>query len=342
MHDSYKELAGRASRLKDRITEITFELAEAESAVEYMQKALDVEAPPEYADVESLYRAAGIELPGLALRRFEDVEAFQASVTANRHGYLRDQIDEMRQRRDQLSADLAKRSAERTEILKTLDGKGAFEDLIRLRETLGVNISRAETLRSKLHHAAALENNETQMKAEAAELELKLRQNYEKDEDNIKRATVLVDRAIAKLYDDRTGNLIIEASRSGPKFRIDIEGGGNKGGIDMMKIFCFDTTLLRIAFDRFKPGPQLLVHDSHLFDGVDSRQVAQALVYGKDVADEIGGQYIVTLNSDEFNSANASSDLPLDDFVNSVKLADDETGGLFGYRFDLKPPAAKR
>ncbi|OJF99404.1 hypothetical protein AX760_13030 [Pararhizobium antarcticum] len=339
VHDSYKELAGQASRLRDRVTEVTFELAEADSAVEYMKKSFDAEAPPAYADVETLYRAAGIELPSVALRRFEDVEAFQASVTANRQSYLRDQIDETKRHRDQSAADLVKFSGERTEILKKLDGKGAFEDLIRLREAFGENVSRAETLRSKLQHAAALENNITQMKAEAAELELKLQQNYEQNEDKIKRATVLVDKAISKLYDDRTGNLIIESSRSGPKFRIDIQGGGNKGGIDMMKIFCFDTMLLRIAFERFKPSLQFLVHDSHLFDGVDSRQVAQALVYGKAVADEIGGQYIVTLNSDEFHSANASSDLPLDEFVNTVKLADDETGGLFGYRFDLKKAA---
>jgi uncharacterized protein YydD (DUF2326 family) len=341
VHDSYKELARKASDLKDRITSITFELAEAESSVEYLKKALETEAPPAYTDLKALYHAAGIELPGVALRRFEDVEEFRNSITTNRLGYLQKEIDETISHRDELSNDLAKLSAERSDILITLDGKGAFEDLIALREALGEQVSRAETLRSKLQHAGALENNQTQMKAEAAELELKLLQNYEQDEEKIKRATVLVDRAIRELYDDRNGNLIIEASRTGPKFSIDIQGGGNKGGIDMMKIFCFDTMLLNISFDHFKPGPQFLIHDSHLFDGVDSRQVAQALVYGKNVADRIGGQYIVTLNSDEFESANAVSDMPLGEFVNPVTLTDDEAGGLFGYRFDLNQSAQR-
>lgn len=214
--------------------------------------------------------------------------------------------------------------------------KGAFEDLIRLREQFGELVSRAETLRSKLQHAATLENSKAQLKAEAADLELALQRSHEQAEGCIKRATVLVDHAITKLYDDRTGNLIIEASRTGPKFRIEIQGGGNKGGIDMMKLFCFDTALLRIAYDRFKPGPRMLVHDSHLFDGVDSRQVAQALVYGMAIADEVGGQYIVALNSDEFEKADLASDVRFKPYINQVKLTDDETGGLFGFRFDLE------
>lgn len=336
VHDSYRDLAARASALKDRMNELTFDLAEAESAVEYMRKSLNQERPPAYSDVEQLYKAAGIELPEVALRRFDDVKAFQESVTANRKGYLQAQIDETEARRNDTANELQEAGAERTSILKALDGKGAFEDLIRLREQVGELASRAETLRSKLQHVAALENSQAQLKAEGAELQLRLQQNYEEDEDAIKRATVLVDQAITQLYDDRTGNLIVEASRSGPKFRIDIEGGGNKGGIDMMKIFCFDVALLQIAAERFRPGPRLLIHDSHLFDGVDSRQVAQALVHGNFIATEVGGQYIVALNSDELHNAVSESDAPLADFVNPMKLTDDEDGGLFGFRFDLE------
>ncbi|WP_311271307.1 ABC-three component system protein [Sphingobium sp. WCS2017Hpa-17] len=336
VHESYRELAAQASALKDRANEITFALAEAESAVDYITKALEQEIPPGYADVERLYAAAGVELPDVALRRFDEVKAFQASVATNRRLYLRQQIDEIVAQRDDLTVKLQDASDKRTRILQSLDGKGAFEDLIRLREQFGEMVSRAETLRSKLQHAATLENNKVQLKAEAADLELALQHSHEQAEDCIKRATVLVDHAIRKLYDDRTGNLIIEASRTGPKFRIEIQGGGNKGGIDMMKLFCFDAALLRIAYDRFKPGPGILVHDSHLFDGVDSRQVAQALVFGMAIAEEVGGQYIVALNSDEFDKADLASDVRFQPYVNSVKLTDDEAGGLFGFRFDLE------
>ncbi|MDP3489784.1 MAG: DUF2326 domain-containing protein [Phenylobacterium sp.] len=336
VHESYRELADRGSVLKDRASEITFALAEASSAVEYLSKSLAQESAPLYADIERLYAAAGIELPNVALRRFEDVKAFQASVAANRRQYLQQQVSEIKAQRQALEGELRDVAAERTTILQALDGKGAFEDLIRLHEKLAELVSRAEILRSKLQHAVALENNKTQLKAEAAELELKLQRSYESSEGAIKRATVLVDHAISTLYDDRTGNLIVEASQMGPKFRIDIQGGGNKGGIDNMKMFCFDTALLRIACERLAPGPRILVHDSHLFDGVDSRQVARALLYGHGVANEVDGQYIVALNSDDYEKAAAMSEASLASFVNDVRLADDEAGGLFGFRFDME------
>ena len=336
VHESYQQLARQAASLKDEISEVTLSLAETSAAIDYLTKSISQEGPADYTDVEALYRAAGVELPNVALRRFEDVKAFQASVAANRRHYLEEQISGLETQRQIFSASLATASAARTEILSALDGKGAFEDLIRLNEALAEQVARAELLRSKLQHAAVLENNRTQLKAEVADLELQLQQSLAASEDAIKRATVLVDHAITELYDDRTGNLIIEASRTGPQIRIDIQGGGNRGGIDMMKLFCFDTALLRIAYDRFSPGPLMLIHDSHLFDGVDSRQVSRAMAYGQRIADEIGGQYIVALNSDEFEKANAIAETSFRWKVNSVKLTDDETGGLFGFRFDLE------
>jgi uncharacterized protein YydD (DUF2326 family) len=46
-------------------------------------------------------------------------------------------------------------------------------------------------------------------------------------------------------------------------------------------------------------GPGFLIHDSHLYEPVDGRQFARALRIGAEYAEEIGIQYIVTLNSDE-------------------------------------------
>lgn len=132
VHDSYRELAHQAASLKDEISEATFSLAEANSAIDYLTKSLEQEGSADDANVEALYAAAGVELPNVALRRFEDVKAFQASVTANRRHYLEEQIAGLETQRQTSSSVLATASAARTEILCALDGKGAFEDLMRL------------------------------------------------------------------------------------------------------------------------------------------------------------------------------------------------------------------
>ena len=103
-------------------------------------------------------------------------------------------------------------------------------------------------------------------------------------------------------------------------------------GINSMQIFCFDMMLMKLCADR-GIGPGFLVHDSHLFDGVDERQIGKALQVGAATAERLGFQYIVTLNSDD-----APRDLPegfrLDEFILPVRLTDaTEDGGLFGFRF---------
>jgi uncharacterized protein YydD (DUF2326 family) len=98
-----------------------------------------------------------------------------------------------------------------------------------------------------------------------------------------------------------------------------------------MQIFCFDVMLTRLMAERGL-GPGFLVHDSHIFDPVDSRQVGSALQYASKMADDLGTQYIVTLNSDKQLEFPVSFDLA--PHLLSPKLTDAaETGGLFGLRF---------
>lgn len=84
-----------------------------------------------------------------------------------------------------------------------------------------------------------------------------------------------------------------------------------------------------------KNGPEFLIHDSHLFDGMDSRQVAKALEISARTAEKYKFQYIVTMNSDMVPSAEFSKDFHFNDYVLPVKLTDATVdGGLFGFRFD--------
>ena len=81
-------------------------------------------------------------------------------------------------------------------------------------------------------------------------------------------------------------------------------------------------------------SPGFLVHDSHLFDGVDERQVGKALAVGAELAEEHGFQYLVTMNTDAVPKE-VPAGFKLDDYALDVRLTDaSEGGGLFGFRFD--------
>lgn len=100
-----------------------------------------------------------------------------------------------------------------------------------------------------------------------------------------------------------------------------------------MQIFCFDMMLTLLSLRRGR-SPGFLVHDSHLFDGVDERQVGKALALGASLAEEHGFQYIVSLNTDDVPREVPSS-FNLEDYTLDTRLSDStEDGGLFGFRFD--------
>ncbi len=99
-----------------------------------------------------------------------------------------------------------------------------------------------------------------------------------------------------------------------------------------MGVFAFDV-LTSTILARNGRGTGFLVHDSHLFDGVDSRQIANALALGGRSANEEGFQYIVTLNSD-VKPNELPAGFSIDDYVLDVVLTDEsDSGRLFGVSF---------
>jgi uncharacterized protein YydD (DUF2326 family) len=82
-------------------------------------------------------------------------------------------------------------------------------------------------------------------------------------------------------------------------------------------------------------SPGFLIHDSHLFDGMDPRQRGKALKLGAELAQKHGFQYIVTINSDALDDPDVRSQFDPTAYILPTRLTDaTDDGGLFGFRFD--------
>jgi len=221
--------------------------------------------------------------------------------------------------------------AERREIIATLEGRGALEDFVRLQTNLATLEAQAAALRERFKAAELLEGQSTQLDIDRGNLKRRLQQDFHDRKLILDRAILIIAETITELYDDRSGRFVVEATENGPDFKISIEGDRG-GGISNMEIFCFDLTLFKIASQRFG-GTGFLIHDSHLFDGVDERQVARALILGQRAAGS--WQYIVTMNSDIFDRLPLPPEFYRSKTVLKTRLSDEtETGGLFGFRFE--------
>ncbi len=148
--ESYRELAAEVAQLKNKMSEATGELALIDETIAFLENTIKDEKPPAYAAVNSLYRAAGVELPDVALRRFDEVRNFQESVVSNRRRYLEEEIAEAQASRRSFETELADTDRRKAALLATLDGKGAFEDLMAIHEEFAAATNRAEILQNEI------------------------------------------------------------------------------------------------------------------------------------------------------------------------------------------------
>jgi len=151
--DTYREMSDRASAIRGEMLAIERNAVILKQALDHLEANYRDEQPPATTDVDRLYRAVGIELPTVAVRRFEEVKAFHESVVANRRKRLEEQIDSTRSELSDGEARSAALDSERSEILRFLEGSGAFEDFTALQEQLARLAVEASALRERFKAA---------------------------------------------------------------------------------------------------------------------------------------------------------------------------------------------
>lgn len=327
-YGAYEREAANADRRIREINDLNFL---DERLIADIESAIDSEAAPALPDVHRLYKDAGVSLPGVSLRRYEDVEKFHEAVVRNRRAHLQAELRDARER-------IRTRSAERAVLLSRLSdvrdllSKGlSLGDYRKLEsERVSAEAVVAE-LSNRLELANRFENLKVDMRSKKLDAERALRNVIVEQQEIILEAIKTFQEISAEIY-DKPAEFNIEITPSGPRFTIK-EPAIASEGVNNMQIFTFDLMLTRMAHksDRW---PGFLVHDSHLFDGVDGRQIGRALSTAKSTMDRIGGQYIVTMNSDDLEKTQRESSLNFEDDIIEPRLADDETGGLFGFRFE--------
>ena len=326
----YRELEIESSSLTRKLNKLSNDNTIDLYTIRDLECALASEIPPEHSDLQAVYKEAGIVLPELVKRRYEDVKSFHDSVIRNRKDYLSSELEAARLRMEQRDSEKARLDQRRGQILDILNTHGALEQFLKLQGELGRLESEVETLKKRFEAAEKLEGTKNELEIERNRLTIRLRRDFSEQKNRLAEAIVAFEETSQRLYES-AGSMTIDETSNGPVFKFPMQGQRSKG-IKNMQIFCFDMMLMRLCASR-NIGPGFLIHDSHLFDGVDGRQVISALRLGSEIAQELGFQYIVTMNEDDaFKETMEGFDLK--DYVLPTRLTDaTEDGGLFGIRF---------
>lgn len=326
----YHELEANANRLTAEIHEATNNNVAEKKLLEFYQSSLESENEPSPDDLTNIYKSVGIELPGLVVRRLEEVEIFHRRLIENRRDFLSTEIARIRRNISSRERLIRERTEERASLLEVLQTHGALDEYTRLQELYLETVSNLNEIKKRIEELNKFEEGKSALKIEKERLLQRARSDYKERLVQRDKAIELFNTNSRFLY-DAPGRLIIDVGDNGFQFKVEINRGGSEG-IDNMKIFCYDLMLAQLWSER-DPSPRILIHDSTIFDGVDERQVRLALEFADRESRRCGFQYICTLNSDMVPRSEFAADFDFDSFVR-LRLTDesDETG-LLGILF---------
>lgn len=329
--DHYVEFQEEADQTTKQLRELRDQDELDNGMIEDLEAVAINETLPGSVDLERLWSQVNLVLPDHVLTAYDDVKIFHESVITNRKMYLEREVELAKERIAERQVRRAELDSRRSQLMQLLSSGGALDEFVALESEAARAEGEVRELERQYEIAERFENTKAQTDRRRQELLVQLKGDHNDRADRLSRAIVLFEQYSRRLYDQRRGSLIVRETLKGPEFDVEIAGKGSVG-IDSMQILCFDFTLMTLLAER-NSGPRFLIHDSHIFDGVDERQVASALMLGAELADKLKFQYIVTLNSDSIPDFPSSFDFY--SHINPVKLTDaTEDGGLFGFRFD--------
>jgi uncharacterized protein YydD (DUF2326 family) len=326
----YHELEANANRLTAEIHEATNNNIADKKILEFYQSSLEAENEPSPDDVTHIYESVGIELPGLVVRRLEEVEIFHRRLIENRRDFLSTEIERIRRDVSSRERLIREKTEQRASLLEVLQTHGALEEYTRLQELYLEIVSNLNEINKRIEELNKFEEGKSALNIEKERLLQRARRDYQERRVQAEKARELFNINSRFLY-GVPGRLIINVGDNGFQFNVDISRDGSEG-IDNMKIFCYDLMLAQLWSER-DPSPRILIHDSTIFDGVDERQVRLALELVDSESKKCGFQYICTLNSDSVPYSEFAADFDFNSFVRLRLTDESDESGLLGIPF---------
>lgn len=326
-------LSGSIQRLNDEALALQRRLRELDEALR--DEVVSAQNSELTARLERVYAEIGLVLPGAVSKRYDEVQAFHESVVRNRRSFLEQELGAVRDRLETIDAERRSLDGQRSEIMQLLNETVALDTFLSLQRDLAKQESDVADIERRLEAANSISAIGDTIKLRTAELVTSVRTELNERDDRLGDSISLFGELGAEIYTDREASLLVAPSAKGLLSVGPRISGDASTGVRSVETFMLDM-VCTIAAIRVGRAPRMLIHDSHLFDAIDGRQVASCLNIGARLAEQHGFQYIVTLNSDFLTSVEAQSDGAFDaePYILSTRLTDEtEAGGLFGFRF---------
>jgi uncharacterized protein YydD (DUF2326 family) len=288
-----------------------------------------------------IYEEAKAKLPEAIVKSVNEVSEFHKQLLANRIKRLTAEKNRLGTELDGIRAEIVLLNKSLDIQLQFLNAHGALEEFLKLSNYLSSLKAKAQKIRdykellekysSEAQSIALAMSNET-IKASSylKEVAPVLENNFEKFRSLSKR-----------FYPTKPGGLVVENNEGENQIRFNISAhiqDDASDGINEVKIFCFDMTLL---LGRHGHTADFLIHDSRLYSDIDFRQRATLFKLADEICLREKLQYIATVNEDQINAM--KSEFKDEEFkriiLNNIKLDltdDANSEKLLGIQVDMR------
>jgi uncharacterized protein YydD (DUF2326 family) len=287
----------------------------------------EVESGGDDGSVTQLFDELGLAFTREALLRFDQVAEFHQVIISNRRRFLANEIERLRQAVAEREVRVNELNSRRTSLMRQLSSGGGVADLLELQRRESEAKAKLASIDESIRAVRSIQASRDALSVRQATTRLDARSDLDKARTYLDSINVRFDSMIRRLY-DRSGSINVEIDDLGYKFSVRVSGSSSSG-VTRMQLLCFDLALM--AQSPRNHHPHFLVHDSVVFDGVDPRQIAAGLTLAGEVAEEVGGQYIATLNSNDVPQQIKNAAW----YSKAVRriILDIEDGGAFGRAF---------
>lgn len=332
VHQHYENVQQDNDQLTRQLHQATNKMMVLRKKLESYQVSVSEEKYPDDAFIENIYNEVNIFFPEQVKKTLGEARAFHKEVVENRRLLISSEVTKLKKAisvyEDHVESLIVKRSGN----IEFLENHGALSELVRINEEQSLIQQELQDVERQLEEISKIDKVKKDISDKKDEVRDKAR-IYHKENDAIwSEAIKLFNNHTKSLYGDKiNGNLVINITKDGYDFNISIPKSDGDG-VSKMTIFAFDLMLLEVQKAQGR-GLDFLIHDSMLFDGVDSRQVASALELAEKVCSDNNLQYICAFNSDDIPYDEFEDDFYLDENI-VLRLSDiDSSGSLLGIDF---------
>lgn len=338
--DDYREVQRDADRVEKELFELNNKIILIQNNIESINKSLNIETKTDQNDILKVYEEANVHFSDNLLKTLDDLEQFYDKLVSNRKKRLLEQKNRLESEINDKSIAANKLKIEFDNLMKYLGDHQALDVFLTLSDKNTQYKSRLESL--ERYQTLQSEYKEKLRDAEKTQI-----QQSETTEAFLKEIeSEIVElrdyfRGLAKrFYPNSVAGLTIENNDGENQQRYIIDAkieSDNSDGINNVKIFCYDMTLL---FKGQNHNINFIFHDSRLFDGTDERQKTELFKILSEEFQSVDKQYIATVNQNQLNEIRSCmSPEQFDQIVNRniiLELTDDnDSDKLLGITVDI-------